>query len=59
MTSGNSVQRAALIGKIAAGLAHDKNGPAGVIIGFADLARGAIKTATRDGFDKNSTDRLT
>lgn len=53
------MQRVALIGKIAVGLAHDKNGPAGVIIGFADLARGAIKTATRDGFDKNSTDRLT
>lgn len=59
MTSENSVQREALIGKIAAGLAHDINGPVGVIIGFADLAREAINTAARDGFDADATGRLT
>lgn len=45
MTSENELQRAALIGRIAAGLAHDINGPVGVIIGFADLARESLRSA--------------
>lgn len=59
MTSENSVQREALIGKIAAGLAHDINGPVGVIIGFADLAREAMNSASERGFDAASTGRIT
>ena len=31
-------EQAALIGRISAGLAHDLNGPVGVILGFTELA---------------------
>ena len=39
-------ERAALVGKIAAGLAHDLNGPIGIVLGFNDLSKEII--ATRD-----------
>jgi len=36
-------ERTSLIGRIAAGLAHELNGPIGVAIGFTDLARETVR----------------
>lgn len=38
--------RLQLVGKIAAGLAHDLNGPVGVILGFTQLARDKVTAAS-------------
>lgn len=35
-------ERSALVGKVAAGLAHDLNGPIGIVLGFNDLSREII-----------------
>ncbi|MBI4307163.1 MAG: hypothetical protein HY678_12670 [Chloroflexi bacterium] len=43
LTPETDLHRHALVGRIAAGLAHDINGPIGVIIGFTDLAREAVR----------------
>jgi signal transduction histidine kinase len=58
MVSDNDQQRAALIGRIAAGLAHDINGPVGVIIGFADLARETLRSAQDGRVDADSAKRV-
>ncbi|MBI2964841.1 MAG: hypothetical protein HYY34_01405 [Chloroflexi bacterium] len=58
MTSEDELQRAALIGRIAAGLAHDINGPVGVIIGFADLARDTLRSAGAGQMSPESARRV-
>ncbi len=42
-------ERSALVGKIAAGLAHDLNGPIGIVLGFNDLSREIIAAGGGDG----------
>jgi signal transduction histidine kinase len=58
MVSDSDQHRAALIGRIAAGLAHDINGPVGVIIGFADLAREALRSSQDGRIDAESAKRV-
>ena len=58
MASDNDLQRTALIGRIAAGLAHDINGPVGVIIGFADLARETLRSARDGRIDPEAAQRM-
>jgi len=45
---GLSTQRASLVGRIAAGLAHDLNGPIGIVLGFNDLSRELLSSADED-----------
>lgn len=49
-------ERSALVGKIAAGLAHDLNGPIGIVLGFNDLSREII--AAGGGDDRLSTEQV-
>jgi two-component system NtrC family sensor kinase len=49
MDHGLSTERASLVGRIAAGLAHDLNGPIGIVLGFNDLSRELLSSA-----DENS-----
>ena len=49
-------ERSALVGKIAAGLAHDLNGPIGIVLGFNDLSREIIAAGGGDG--RLSTDQV-
>ncbi len=49
-------ERSALVGKVAAGLAHDLNGPIGIVLGFNDLSREII--ATGGGDDGLSADQV-
>ena len=53
------LERFALIGRIASGLAHELNGPIGVAIGFAELARETIDSAGAEGLDPAGTKKLT
>ena len=41
-------ERSAVVGKIAAGLAHDLNGPIGIVLGFNDLSREIITAGVGD-----------
>ncbi|NQW16043.1 MAG: hypothetical protein HQ478_01010 [Chloroflexi bacterium] len=43
--SGLDTERASLVGRIAAGLAHDLNGPIGIVLGFNDLSRELLSSA--------------
>lgn len=49
-------ERSALVGKIAAGLAHDLNGPIGIVLGFNDLSREIIAAGGGEG--RLSTDQV-
>jgi len=51
-------ERFALIGRIAAGLAHELNGPIGVGIGFADLAREALDGAGDGALSPEAVQKL-
>ena len=53
------IERFALIGRIASGLAHELNGPIGVAIGFTELARETIRSAGDEGIDPASAQKLT
>ena len=52
------LERFALIGRITSGLAHELNGPIGVGIGFAELARETIDSAGTEGLDPTGTKKL-
>ena len=52
------LERFALIGRIASGLAHELNGPIGVTIGFTELARETINSAGAEGLDPAGTHKV-
>jgi len=52
------LERFALIGRIASGLAHELNGPIGVAIGFTELARETIDSAGTEGLDPAGTRKV-
>ena len=47
-----------LIGRIAAGLAHELNGPIGISLGFTELAREALSDASGSGIDAETAAKL-
>lgn len=52
-------ERAALVGKIAAGLAHDLNGPIGIVLGFNDLSREIIASGdSQDGLAADKVEKI-
>ena len=51
-------ERAALVGRIAAGLAHDMNAPIGVVLGFTGLAREMLETRSAAGLSPEDTGKL-
>ena len=53
------LERFILIGRIAAGLAHELNGPIGVAIGFTELAREIVDSAGTESLDPAGTKKLT
>ncbi|GEM_PF-1428860 len=57
-TLGSEKDRLELVGCISSGLAHELNGPVGIAIGFAQLARETIEAAGEKGIEPQSTARL-
>ena len=57
---GLNTQRASLVGRIAAGLAHDLNGPIGIVLGFNDLSRELLSSADENtGLPADQVGRIT
>jgi hypothetical protein len=57
-TLGSEKERLELVGRISSGLAHELNGPVGIAIGFAQLARETIEAAGEAGIEPQAAARL-
>ncbi len=51
-------ERNALVGRIAAGLAHDLNGPIGIVLAFTELAKGVVDGTTTDSIGSKESARI-